>query len=154
MSALITIEKCPVGVMFAHIAKGRYSMEKGDHSSAKEQYENALKISIDEEDVIRQKNILSYIATMYRVQGKISKGLEVYDEAIDLHCDEGDVMCIKTTVKCLINKAYLVYEKSEYEEALQLFYTADSLMMDHGMSDSLYRVTIYNSMGNVYDKGR
>ena len=55
MSALITIEKCPVGVMFAHIAKGRYSMEKGDHSSAKEQYENALKISIDEEDVIRQK---------------------------------------------------------------------------------------------------
>lgn len=152
LMALISQGTCPIGEMNGYIAQGRIAREYGKLDTADFYLNQGLEIAINQQEIIRQKDIYSHLALTQRDRGELAESETIFNKGLEIPCPEGDEKCFKTDIKLLINKGVIMEDQSEYHRSLTFYQQADSLIDSHGIKDSIYKVSLYNTMGNIYDR--
>ena len=153
--SLLSIVKdldCPKVLLAINIVKGRYDKKVGQMDSALGYYNKALEYAIETNSELRQKDIYVLIAVLTNETGSNLKAIEILDKALDLPCTTDTTKCQKANVKIVINRANYLREKQSYSDAIYEFTRADSLINVYGIPDSIYKVSVYNAIGNIYEE--
>lgn len=142
---------CLQAELDANTVVGRYYKEKGNYSEAEKYFDIAYEIATTTNNVIRKKDILVLMSVIEKESGRFDNAINLLDSAYSLLCPIDSVLCYKSNVKLMINKGTFRREQFKYQEAINDFSEADSLLDHYEIKDSIYKVAVFNTMGNIYD---
>lgn len=143
---------CPESLLDVYLVKGRYAKHIGQKDSALVYYNRSLEYAAKTHNYLRQKDIYVLISVLIQETESNLKAIEYLDNAFELPCHSDLKKCQKTNVKIIINKASFLRQKQSYSEAIDNFKKADSLIIAYNIPDSIYKVSVYNSVANIYEE--
>jgi len=144
-------DDCQEANMYYLFIIGRYEIKKGNFDEVESRFDKAYKMASDLGIVIFQKDILLQKAIIKTSQENYEDAIALNNEAILLPCPEEDLRCLKTNIKFKINISANHISLGNFEIAINNYLEGIELLNNYDFNDSLYRVAIYNGIGNIYD---
>ncbi len=144
-------EDCQKASMFYEIIQGRYSVKKGQLDQGSERFKKAYSFASDLNLYVFQKHIRSHQAQVKYNSEEYESALELCKKAIEIPCEKGDVSCLKANIRIKINSTLYLKQLNKFEDAIKVYLEAEQLLNEYNFNDSIYRVSIHNGIGNIYD---
>ena len=144
-------EDCRETSMNYYTIKGRYEVKKGLLIEAESTFDQAYEISAELNNINRQQHILLQKAFLKSKQEKFEESIVLNSKAISIPCPEDDIRCLKSRIKNKINISTNLILLGEFEPAINNYLEGIELLNEYNFNDSMYRVAIYNGLGNIYD---
>lgn len=142
---------CQQASMNYYAIKGRYEVKKGLFDEAESKFDKAYRIARELNNVLRQKDFLLQKAFLKNKQEKYEEAIIINNKAISIPCPEDYLKCLKANVKNKINISADLLKLGEFEPAIDNYLEGIELLNEYNFNDSMYRVSIYNGIGNIYD---
>lgn len=146
----ITPDSCYRSDLLSTIVLGRYHKDRSEFDEANSYFDIALKLAEKSTEHKLKKQILSLKAIILKSKGEVSKGRDILESAISIECHPDSTRCHKFDLSLLINKASFCRNLGEYETAIESYLLAKEIMEEKNFKDSLYYVSIYTGIGNIY----
>lgn len=147
----IHAEDCEKATFLENTLYGRYQSKKGDIERALDYLNEANVYAIQKKDTYLKKRTLHYLALAEKERSNYTQSKVLWDSAYHIECDKEAIKCQKFNVALTINLAANYQSLGEPENALSKLYLAEKDIIKNAINDSMYKVTIYNTMGNLYD---
>ncbi len=143
-------DSCHRSLLFANIVLARYHKDHSVYEKADQHFDTALKLSKEDPNNKYTKHLLSLRAIMKKVQGESEKAFHILDQGIAIPCHQDSLHCQKYDIGLRINKASMLIGINKYEEAIEIFLEGEQKMKSFGFKDSIYYVSLYTGIGNIY----
>lgn len=124
---------------------GFYFFQQDKSEEAIKNFEKAVKVSEEVNDLKVIPTALNNIGYIYKHQGNILKALEYYHESLKLNKQLGDEI---EAALCLNNIGSIYYAEKEYEKALK--YYREALIIEKKVGSKKGEGRLYSNIGATY----
>lgn len=152
IDSLIAIlpDSCNRAKIESKFVLGRFYKDNSDFDKANSLFNEALVLAENDSKSVYKKHILTHKSIILHRQGESSKGVDLLENAYNISCHQDSLTCLKYNLSILVNKATIMLNINRYDEAIDSYLLAEQRLKDYGLKDSMYRVSIYNGLGNIY----
>lgn len=146
----IASDDCQRAQMIAVLLKGRIQYTEGNYTSASTLFNRSLTFAKDLDDKLYQKQIFDFLASIEQYNGFPNEALKLRNSAKDIPCEL--LSCQKQNIKLILNNAVVLVQANRFQEAINTYVRANALLSEYQFeNDSIYRVSIFNAIGNIYN---
>ena len=142
--------ECLIANVYIKMIASRINIDTGNTILALENLDDALLIADQTLNNTIRKDIIKLSATIYSDNGKQQKAIDFVDQALDIPCHADSTKCIEANVPLMINKGLYLSLLDDYNGAIKVYTTADSLIEAQNHKNPLYRVVINSTLGNIH----
>lgn len=143
-------EACPKVGLLTNVLYGRYYGKLGKPESAFDYLDKAMNFANEKNSSLLAKKILHYTSIIEKDRGNLKEALALIDSAYHIDCTKDTQECDKFNVRLSINSAVALQKIGDFNTALDKLYKAEKDFIEKNLTDSMYRVSISNMMGNIY----
>jgi hypothetical protein len=129
---------------------GRLNADTGNVELALKSFDEALIFVNRTPKNDLKKDILKLLASVHSDNDDQEKAIEIVNEALQIDCHVDSSYCLIANISLLINKGSYLSLIDKYQDAIEIYNEADSLVEALEVENPLYSVVINNSLAIIH----
>ena len=142
--------ECLTAQVYLQAIDSRINTDTGNIEMAFQKLDDAFTIAEKTDNATLKKYTLRLKASNHFNNKQIAKAIKAVNQALTYPCNKDSLFCFEENINLLINRGLYLTKFDKYEEAIENYNKADSLIDYYGLNNPLFRVAINNSLGRIF----
>ena len=142
--------ECLTAQVYLQAIESRINTDTGNIQMAFQKLDDAFSFAEKTENNTIKKYTLRLKAANHFNNKQINEAIEAVDHALTYPCPKDSLFCFEENISLLVNKGLYLTKLDKYEEAIENYNKADSMINHHGINNPLFQVSINTSLARIF----